>query len=72
MIDQSGQVIGGVAAGRQARRMRGRRPKTDDSLRVCGAEGCCTALSRYNRGDVCFAHRNTRYPRIRAPQVSGS
>jgi hypothetical protein len=66
------QVIGGVTAGRQARRMRGRRPKTDDSGRPCSVEGCRTRLSRYNRSDVCFAHRETRYPRIRAPRVSGS
>jgi hypothetical protein len=33
--------------------------------RVCGAEGCNTILSQYNRRDKCWAHADMKIPRLR-------
>lgn len=43
----------------------GRRPRTNDSRRVCVSEECNTVLSRYNLGDWCRLHVPPRFPRIR-------
>ncbi len=59
-------VIPARDAIREARRTRGRRPKAIDTRRTCAESGCVTVLSRYNRGDRCYAHREPRFPRIRA------
>ena len=43
----------------------GKRPKTDDEVRVCKDESCDTKLSRYNTRDACYRHRSPRFPRVR-------
>jgi hypothetical protein len=43
----------------------GRRPRTNDQRRVCGAEDCNTVLSRYNLADHCRVHLPPSFPRIR-------
>ncbi len=44
---------------------RGRRPKTVDRERRCTHPGCLTRLTRYNRGDSCYAHQSPRRVRVR-------
>lgn len=50
--------------GRVVRRT-GRKPKTVEGDRTCAAPGCDTRLTRYNRGDHCYAHTGVRHPRVR-------
>ncbi|MCI0635610.1 MAG: hypothetical protein L0206_17095 [Actinobacteria bacterium] len=38
----------------------GIRPRTYAAGRVCGAEGCRTVLSRYNRSELCWQHEPRR------------
>lgn len=52
--------------------LRGSRPRglprpnrTYGRNRVCAHEGCETRLSRYNKGEHCFAHAPLRYPLVR-------
>ena len=45
----------------------GIRPRTYAAGRVCGAHGCRTVLSRYNRTELCWQHE----PRRLATAVRG-
>ena len=38
----------------------GSRPRTYAAGRVCGADGCGTVLSRYNRTELCWQHEPRR------------
>jgi len=50
---------------------RSRRPKTAESGRVCGTNGCETVLSQYNRAEYCNQHKPVKYPRLRGVLKEG-
>ncbi|MGD2051974.1 MAG: hypothetical protein PVI35_05810 [Acidimicrobiia bacterium] len=65
MTVESSSLIGNLTP------LRGRRPKTNATERVCAAEFCATRLSRYNRSDRCFLHQAPRFPRVRNTPQGG-
>lgn len=42
-----------------------RKPVQHPAGRVCAREGCVTRLTRYNKGDYCYAHKPYTKPRVR-------
>jgi len=49
---------------------RGPLPRRMAAGRVCGEAGCSTRLTAYDRGDTCFRHSPTRFPRVRGHMES--
>lgn len=43
----------------------GKKPRVDDTRRVCSEASCATVLSRYNTNKFCHLHRPVRFPRVR-------
>jgi len=48
----------------------GRPVRTFPGGRVCGEEGCGTALSIYNDGDYCYVHEPESTLRLRGKKIA--
>jgi hypothetical protein len=50
----------------------GRAPRTFPAGRICSHPDCETPISKYNRGDRCWAHSGIRIPRLTGRKKSTS